>query len=310
MVLYPLRKKQERIEKEEAKNHGVAVKSVLARAGDEKSLIFEWSMHFPLYRLMLLTRPGGALKPSTESTGKVAKIRKFPKFYKESINLGKRTGAMRLDRALVEKIHEKYIDKVAPRKKQAHNRFDAQKRLHGRGSKCKNGRMHETGSLVWEENVVFLRDEASENCFSRVMEELKDEEIEMCMDVLRFAKIPEVNDATGAHLMPADKKDEIKAIVARLKFCGITREDVAAFSWGLVAMDAVMNAILRPQDLFGMIAGLVYMIMDRAPTGEFGYVMEAPLPEFYKNDAAMNRSVEGGGRVATSRTRLCTSGWW
>lgn len=291
---YPLRKKQERVEKEKAKIHGVAVKSVLARAGDEKSLVFEWSMHFPLYRLMLLTRPQGALKPSTESTGKVAKIRKFPTFYEESVNLGKKTDAMGLDRALVEKIHKKYLRKVAPRVKRAHNSFDYIKRRHGRGSKWKNDRMHETGSLVWEENVVYFREVASENCFARVVKELTDDEIEMCMDVLRFAKIPEMKEATEAHLMPAEFKDKIKAIVSRLKSRGITREDVAAFSWGLVAMDAVMNAILRPQDLLGMIAGLVYMIMDRAPTGEFGYVMEAPLPEFYKNDEAMHRSVGGG----------------
>ena len=273
----------------------MAVKSILARARGKTSDVFRWNMHFPLYRLKLLTRPQGPLKPSTESTGKVAKIRKFPEFYEEAINLGKKTDAMRLDRALVQEIHGKYTRKVAPRLKRAHNSYDNVKRRHGRGSKWENGRMHETGSLVWEENIVFLREVASENCFARVMKELTDDEIEMCMDVLRLAGVPKMNQAaTEEHLMPPGLKKEIEAIVERLKSCGITREDVAAFSWGLVTMDAVMNAILRPQDLLGMIAGLVYMIMDRAPTGEFGYVMEAPLPEFYKNDKAMNRSVGGG----------------
>ncbi|CAM9455460.1 unnamed protein product [Ectocarpus sp. 4 AP-2014] len=168
--------------------------------------------------------------------------------------------------------------------------------------------MHEPGSPVWEANVVFLREVLSENCFAFIMGQLTDKEVDMCMDVLRFAEIPEMDKRTEAHLMPEWCEKKIKAIIARLKPL-VSREDVTAFSWGLAGMDAVMNAILRPQDLLGMIAGLVYMMTDRAPTGEIGDVIEAPLPEMYKNDVARNRS-ERAGSVATSRTRGCTSGWW
>ena len=66
-------------------------------------------------------------------------------------------------------------------------------------------------------------------------------------------------------------------------------KDVAAFSWGLAGMDAVMNAILRPQDLLGMIAAHVYMMTDRAPTGEVADVIEATLPLIVQERPCLER---------------------
>ena len=287
--------KQERVDEKDAKEHGVVVKSILAlgESGDTPGA-FEWNMHYPLYRLKLLTRPNGALKATTVSSGKVAKTRKFPKFYEVATKLATPTKAGELDDALVKKVHKMYCDNVAPRAKLLCNSEENKKRRHGRGSKYNNGRMHEPGSPVWEANIIFLREMVKENCFAHIMEKLKPEEVDMCMNVLRYAEIPDLDKWTEVHLMPTWCEDDIKAIVARLKPL-VSREDVAAFSWGLAGMDAVMNAILRPQDLLGTIAAHVYMMTDRAPTGEVGDVLEAPLPPSYKNDEAMNRSEEGGG---------------
>lgn len=141
----------------------MGIKAILARALHSGNIFYHWNLHFPLYRLILLTRPSGGLKATTENSGKVAKMRKFPKFYGESINLGQQTPSRDLDNKLVKKIYEEYCDKVAPRKKKDCNRLDNFNRRHARGSKHKNGRMHEPGSKVWEENIIFFREIVAEN---------------------------------------------------------------------------------------------------------------------------------------------------
>ena len=286
------KKNQERIEEHEAKRHGVGIKAILARAMSG-SIFYHWNVHFPLYRLLLLSRPHGSIQATTESCGKVAKMRKFPKFFEESINLGKQTDSRDLDIALVKAVHKKYCDTVAPRKKRDCTRQENFKRRHARGSKYNNGRMHEPGSPLWEENIIFFREVVAENAFDGVMTHLTPGEVGMCMDVLRFAEIPDIDTRTVEHFMPTWCEHEINSIVERLKPL-VDRKDVAAFSWGLAGMDAVMNAILRPQDLLGMIAAHIYMMTDRAPTGEVADVIEATLPLLYKNDHASNASLEGG----------------
>lgn len=111
--LYLLLKKHERVEGVDAPHHGVVVDSILARATMKNPAKSHWKMHFPLYRLYLLTRPYCPMKATTENSDKVAKIRKFPRCNKISINLGEKTESERLDLDIVTRLYHQYTGRVA-----------------------------------------------------------------------------------------------------------------------------------------------------------------------------------------------------
>lgn len=193
----------------------------------------------------------------------------------------------------MKRVTAEYTGKVASQKKSAHNRLDILKKRLGQGRKIRRGRMHGPGSKQRQKCVKHFTEVVEENAFGAVMDYLKEEEVEMCVDVLRMAQINDFETTTETNLMPSVFKNEIEGIVARLKPL-VSREACVLFSSGLAGVDGVRNATLGAQDLLGMMAGDAYMMTSMAPTGEMGEVLEVALPVVYKNDDALNPSVEGG----------------
>lgn len=118
-----------RVEEGEEKQYGLATRALLARARGD-GVFCRWRVHFPLYRLLMLSRPEGKLMETTEHSCKVAKTRKGLSFLNYLKERCKKTDAWKRDRELHASIHKTYCDQVADDKKADSNRREnAERRI-------------------------------------------------------------------------------------------------------------------------------------------------------------------------------------
>lgn len=118
-----------RVEEGEEKRYGLATRALLARARGDGAFC-RWRVHFPLYRLLMLTRPEGKLMETSEHSCKVAKTRKGLSFLEYLKDRSSKTDAWRRDRELHASVHKTYCYQVADDKKADSNRREnAEKRI-------------------------------------------------------------------------------------------------------------------------------------------------------------------------------------
>ena len=275
----------------EVESYGVATRAILARARTGKDFC-AWMVHFPLYMLLMLSRPGGAIKETSENN-QVAKTRKKLAFVTAAKANCAKDAAAQKDRWLFEEVHRVYVEQVAPKKKKAQRRIENALKRVGYGAKVSGGRLHPPGSPFWREQVGFLKEMVEHNAFKRIMDLVGDDAVEMCKEVLRTQDLDNILERNDEfHLKPKGKEKEINDIVKRLK-PNVTAENIATFSHGLALMDAILNACLRPQDLLGILAFEVYLMTIQTAKGRTVEVLEAVLPLIAKNTAASDNTDEG-----------------
>lgn len=309
-----------RVEAGEAERYGLATRALLARARKD-GVFCHWRVHFPLYRLLMLTRPEGKLMETSEHSGKVAKTRKGLAFLSYLKKLCKHTEAWEKDGRLHASVHETYCDQVADDKKaEANKRGNAEKRI-GDDRKVRGGRMKIPGCPIFKRRTDHLVDVVQHNALQPVMDLVSEEEVEMCLDVLRSVsrntivddvlRLQEMDnkailEVEESRLMPKNHAVEIRDIVGRLK-PHVTAKNVALFSQGLTLIDAVLNACLRCQDLLGMYAFASYMMTFTSPKGTLTEVMEVVLPLTAKNTRASDDTVTGTACAHLKRKEM--RGW-
>lgn len=195
----------ERIEPGEVEGYGLASRAIMARARVDGTIFCGWMVHFPLYRLLALTRPEGKIKDTSEHN-KVAKTLKTLAFVTDAKKLRLRDAAWKKDMALWASVHAKYRAMVAPKKKKNQKRAENAQRKVAYGNKVKGGRVHRPGSPFWKQQVDFLKELVEHNAFSRIMGLVDDGEVEMCIEVLRSQDLDDMLERDDEfQLMPKDK---------------------------------------------------------------------------------------------------------
>ncbi|CAM9551277.1 unnamed protein product, partial [Ectocarpus sp. 12 AP-2014] len=171
------------------------------------------------------------------------------------------------------------------------------------------------GCPIFTRRTNHVVDVVQHNALEPVMSLISEDEVEMCLDVLRstdrntlvddvlrmeildYKAILEIEESC---LMPKNHAVAIREIVGRLKPV-VTAEMVALFSQGLTLIDAVLNACLRCQDLLGMYAFASDMMTFVSPKGKPTEVMEVVLPLTAKNTRASDGSIQGTACVHLKR---------
>lgn len=220
--------------------HGLATRAAAAIARVDSSEFYTWNVHFPLYRLLLLTRPKGRLMETTESSGKAAKARKNGALYDQAKLLCESSDALDNDKRVHEGVHDDYCLHFADIKKQESDRLSNADKKVGVPRKAAIGRMRIMGDPRWPGQVRFTKALVKHNAINLIMSLIRPKEVEMCFNVLRGVNGRNIVDGMLTdlyhnreikmdefHLMPDKYKNEIRAIVKRLKPV-VTRKDGGA----------------------------------------------------------------------------------
>ncbi|CAM9555801.1 unnamed protein product [Ectocarpus sp. 13 AM-2016] len=171
------------------------------------------------------------------------------------------------------------------------------------------------GCPIFTRRTNHMVDVVQHNALEPVMSLISEDEVEMCLDVLRstdrntlvddvlrterldFKAIFEIEESC---LMPKNHAVAIREIVGRLKSV-VAAEMVALFSQSLTLIDAVLNAFLCCQDLLEMYTFASDMMTFVSPKGKPTEVMEVVLPLTAKNMRASDGSIQDTACVHLKR---------
>lgn len=171
--------------------HGLATRAILARArvqdmgdNDGECSSFQWLVHYPLDRLLILSRPnGGKVLPTTENANFVSPTRRHPVAYERA---SRASGTLNQDLKVLQIIDGDYLF-VARDKKTLSDAHENDKARVGFGTKFRNGRMHLVGSEECLAGFELLEDLMFRNGIEPFMKKLPDRSrnVDMCMRVLK-----------------------------------------------------------------------------------------------------------------------------
>ena len=186
-----------------------------------------------------------------------------------------------MDKEVMEALYEGY-EPVAIEKKKHATLWENRRQRMGFGPKKKNGRVGEPGSKQANDLILFMRKMLKKNGLDPIMDELDQEDVNVCYRVLEADEDCIGDREDEAHLYPLAEQGNIDSVARKLE--KITLKQWTTFTCALAMLDATSAPCLRPQDILGCRARDFHILNG---------ILRAILPTDCKNGDELARSVHG-----------------